>query len=72
MTRERAESSSYKINFSSVPLDKVANREKKLPLSYLSKNKDNIKDSYRDYVSPLIKGERNPFDSDGLVSVYCK
>ena len=72
VTRERAESSSYKINFSSVPLDKVANKEKKLPLSYLSKNKDNIKDSYRDYVSPLIKGERNPFDPDGLVSVYCK
>ncbi len=72
VNRERADSSSYKIGFSSVPLEKVANKEKKLPLSYLTKNKDNIKDSYRDYVSPLIKGERNPFDSDGLVSVYCK
>ncbi len=72
VVRKRLASKPYRITYVDVPLSRVANKAKKMPLSYLASSGDNIRDSYLDYVSPLIKGERKVFGPDGLLSVFGK
>ncbi len=72
VVRKRLSSKPYRITYVDVPLSRVANKAKKMPLSYLTTSGDNIRDSYLDYVSPLIQGERKVFGPDGLLSVFGK
>ena len=46
----------YRTSFRSVPLAKVANVERTLPLEYLTPDRNDIKEEFRDYAEPLIGG----------------
>ena len=53
---ERRASRPYKVAYRPVPLDAVANVEKPLPQEYLPPEQNDIRDSYRSYVEPLLGG----------------
>ena len=46
----------FRISFDSVPLEKVANVERLLPSQYVTDAKNNIAESFREYIEPLIGG----------------
>jgi 6-phosphofructokinase 1 len=52
----REPSGPYAVRYGAVPLESVANVERKLPLEYLTKERNDISESYRDYVGPLLGG----------------
>jgi len=56
----------YKWSIGSTPLSKVANVEKMLPKSYISKDGFGITEKCRTYLQPLIKGEDYPPFKNGL------
>ena len=56
----------YKCVIKLLPLADVANKEKKLPLEYLNKERNFIEKSFLDYVMPLIQGEARPPFKNGL------
>ncbi|HEY3521963.1 MAG TPA: 6-phosphofructokinase [Rhodanobacteraceae bacterium] len=63
----RTSDSPYRWKIESAPLEKIANREKKLPASYLTKDGHGITAAARKYLSPLIRGEAPPpYAKDGL------
>jgi len=63
----RASDSPYRWKIEPAPLDRIANREKKLPRSYLAKDGFRIAAGARRYLSPLIRGEAPPpYGKDGL------
>ena len=69
VTIQRSPSLPYNSGIDAVPLSEVIGKIKQLPLSYITESKDNIKDSFIDYVAPLITGRFNPLDDDGLLNV---
>jgi 6-phosphofructokinase len=66
MTIKRLSSSPYKWDIGTVALNKVANIEKALPRSYISKDGYGITAKCRDYLLPLIQGEAYPPFKNGL------
>jgi ATP-dependent phosphofructokinase / diphosphate-dependent phosphofructokinase len=63
----RTSDSPYRWKIEPAKLDKVANREKKLPRSFFSKDGYGITAAARAYLSPLIRGEAPPpYGKDGL------
>ena len=48
------------------PLDKVANKERKLPRSFITRDGFGITDEARVYLSPLIEGEDYPPYRNGI------
>ena len=52
----REQSRPYSVRYGAVPLESVANVERKLPLEYLTPERNNIAGSYREYVEPLMGG----------------
>lgn len=62
----RKPSKTYSWTIKKIPLAKVANKEKKLPKSFISKDHYNITKKCVDYLLPLIKGESFPKFIDGL------
>lgn len=62
----RGKGKRYTWSVGEVPLDKVANEEKKMPRSYISRDGFSITDSAREYLLPLIAGEAYPEYSKGL------
>jgi len=56
----------YRWKIAAVPLDKVANVEKKLPRDYISADGYGITAKARAYLSPLTRGEAFPPFRDGL------
>jgi 6-phosphofructokinase 1 len=56
----------YKWTVGKVPLRRVANREKKMPKRFISKDGFGITAACRRYLEPLIKGEDYPPYKDGL------
>jgi ATP-dependent phosphofructokinase / diphosphate-dependent phosphofructokinase len=57
----------YRWKIESAPLEKVANREKKLPPSFITKDGYGITPAARRYLGPLIRGEDPPpYGKDGL------
>ena len=65
-TIERKSDLPYTWATGSVPLDKVANVEKKMPRDYISDDGFHITDKCRRYLSPLIQGEDYPPYAHGL------
>ncbi len=63
---ERQPGKEYKIKIKGMPLEMVANTEKKLPEIYLCSDRHFITDKFLDYVLPLIKGEARPPFEDGV------
>lgn len=56
----------YRWSVGTTPLARVANREKMLPRSYISKDGFGITAACRRYLAPLIRGEDYPPYRDGL------
>lgn len=66
---KRVSDKPYKIDYVLLPLKDVGGDAKEMDKKYISKSGDNIDESYLDYVRPLIKGEINTLDSDGLLKI---
>lgn len=65
-TIERGVGKRYRWSIGEAPLANVANVEKKMPRSYISRDGYSITDSARSYLEPLIAGEAYPEYSRGL------
>ncbi|MDG1694136.1 MAG: 6-phosphofructokinase [Porticoccaceae bacterium] len=63
---ERNSTSTYGWSLGEVPLSSVANREKKMPRSFISKDGFGITQEAREYLLPLIAGEDYPPYKNGL------
>jgi 6-phosphofructokinase 1 len=63
----RTSDSPYRWKIETAKLDQIANREKKLPKSFIAKDGFHITAAARRYLSPLIRGEAPPpYGKDGL------
>ena len=62
----RHKGSKYKWSIEAAPLSKIANLEKKLPKSFISKNGMNVTQKAIDYLMPLIQGESHPPYKNGI------
>jgi 6-phosphofructokinase 1 len=66
-TIERTSTNPYRWKVGEAQLSKVANREKMMPRSYISKDGFGITAAARKYLEPLIRGEDYPpYDRQGL------
>ncbi|TAN06924.1 MAG: 6-phosphofructokinase [Rhodanobacteraceae bacterium] len=64
---KRVSDSPYRWRIETAGLDQIANREKKLPRSFITKDGYGITATARQYLSPLIHGEAPPpYGKDGL------
>jgi 6-phosphofructokinase len=66
----RSKGPKYKWSIGPAPLSKIANLEKKLPKSFIAKNKMDITQKAIDYLMPLIQGESNPPYKDGIPYIH--
>ena len=62
----RSKGPKYKWSIEAAPLSKIANLEKKLPRSFISKNGMNVTQKAIDYLMPLIQGETHPPYKNGI------
>lgn len=69
ITIQRESSNPYLISYSTVHLSEVANIEKKLPLSMINKEGNNITSEFVDYALPLIQGELTDSFKNGLLDI---
>src|SRR4029434_11343409 len=65
-TNWRKSASPYRWTIGHVPLDQVANQEKKVPREYITEDGFGITDACRRYLEPLIAGEDYPPYKNGL------
>lgn len=63
---ERVAGKNYRWRIIEAPLQRVANREKKMPRSFITRNGFGITQKGRDYFAPLIHGEAYPAYREGL------
>ena len=63
---KRTSDKPYRWKLESAPLSKVANKEKFMPKSFITKDGFGITASCRKYLEPLIKGEAYPPYKDGM------
>lgn len=63
---ERDSAKEYNWSLGEAPLEKVANMEKKMPRSFITKDGFGITQEARDYLQPLIAGEDHPPYKNGL------
>jgi hypothetical protein len=56
----------YQWQIGDVPLEKVANVERKVPRHYITEDGFHITQECKDYLSPLIQGEDYPPYKNGL------
>ena len=62
----RGEGKKYTWKIKPAPLSKIANLEKKLPKSFISKDGFDVNSKAIEYLSPLIKGEAYPRFKNGI------
>jgi 6-phosphofructokinase 1 len=62
----RGKGKRYRWSIGEAPLDQVANREKKMPRNYITRDGFGITDAAREYLAPLIVGEAYPEYRNGL------
>jgi 6-phosphofructokinase 1 len=63
---KRTSNKPYRWKIEMAPLSKVANVEKMMPNSFISKDGFGITKKCREYLAPLMKGEDYPPYKDGL------
>lgn len=63
---ERAEGDKYECKIKMIPLNDVANTEKKVPLEWINKEGNFVTEEYIKYALPLIAGETEQPKEDGL------
>ena len=56
----------YKCEIDLLPLDKVANTEKKVPLEWINAEGNGLTDAFIDYALPLVNGETDAPKAQGL------
>jgi 6-phosphofructokinase len=66
---KRTSDSPYRWKIESAPLGRIANKEKKLPKRYITKDGFGITEACRRYLEPLIRGEDYPPYTRGLPRV---
>lgn len=66
VTIERGAGKRYSWSIGEAPLSKVANKERKLPRSFITRDGFGITDEARAYLSPLIEGEDYPPYRNGI------
>lgn len=66
LTIERTGNDPYAWEIGDIPLEKVANQEKKLPKDFITDDGFHITDACREYLLPLIQGEAYPPYRNGL------
>lgn len=54
---QRTEGSEYKVEYITIPLDKVANTERKVPREWINEAGNQINEHFYEYALPLIQGE---------------
>jgi 6-phosphofructokinase len=59
-------SDKYSVKIKSVPLENVANKEKKLPVEWITKDGNDVTEAFFSYIRPLIKGEAYNVMSEGI------
>ena len=62
----RSKNSKYKWKIEPAPISKIANLEKKLPKSFITKNGMDVTAKALDYLNPLIQGESSPPFKNGI------
>ncbi|MAL96337.1 MAG: 6-phosphofructokinase [Haliea sp.] len=62
----RGKGKRYRWSIGEAPLEQVANREKKMPRGFISRNGFGITEAAREYLAPLIAGEAYPESRNGL------
>ncbi|MDU1320692.1 MAG: 6-phosphofructokinase [Clostridium botulinum] len=67
---KRGDGERYKVEYISVPIEKVANKEKKVPIDWINQNGNDIKIDLLNYLFPLIQGEINLTYSNGIPQQY--
>ena len=65
----RGKGKKYTWKIKPAPLSKIANLEKKLPKSFISKDGFGVNSKAIEYLSPLIKGEAYPRFKNGIPSI---
>jgi 6-phosphofructokinase 1 len=64
---QRVSDSPYRWKIATARLERIANREKKLPRSFITRDGYGITAAARRYLAPLIRGEAPPpYGGDGL------
>jgi 6-phosphofructokinase len=63
---KRVTSHPYKIKYVRIPLQKAANEEQKVPLSWIKDDNTGLTQDYIDYALPLIQGDEKAKLEDGL------
>ncbi|MEG1946349.1 MAG: 6-phosphofructokinase [Lachnospiraceae bacterium] len=62
----RTNSKPYEISITAVPVNKVSNLEKKVPMSYMNEECNDVTQEMMDYLVPLIQGENSVLYEDGI------
>ncbi len=63
---ERADGPQYKCNIKLIKLEEVANKEKKVPLEWITNAGTGLSEEYIKYALPLIQGESSPPFENGM------
>ena len=66
VTIERKKTKNYKSTTNIYDIHNIANIEKKVPLEWIDKRNNQMKQEFIDYAKPLIQGELIPIFKDGL------
>lgn len=62
----RLPTNDYKIETFSIPIEQIANHEKKIPLSWINKAGNDVTPELMNYLTPLIQGEVNVRYQNGI------
>ena len=63
---ERTAGKDYVCNIKLINLDEVANKEKTIPMEWITKDGKGLTQEFLDYVTPLIQGQSELPYEDGL------
>jgi 6-phosphofructokinase len=63
---KRVSNNPYKIKYVRIPLEKAANEEQKVPLSWIKEDNTGLTQEFIDYALPLIQGDFKASLEDGL------
>ncbi|BCN29706.1 6-phosphofructokinase [Anaeromicropila herbilytica] len=64
----RESNSPYTVSYDSVSIDEIANKEKYVPVDWISESKNDITEEFMEYMRPLIQGEPKQSYKNGLPS----
>lgn len=63
---KRLSNNPYRVEFISVPVEEVANKEKKVPFSWITPDGNDVTREMVDYLKPLIQGETKTIYENGI------